>query len=102
MSPVPRPAAERRGYADGKEDLINRLRRIEGQIGGIERMVENDRYCIDIVTQIGAAEAALDQVALRLLADHTRHCVIEAEGETRSERTEELIDVVGRLLGARR
>lgn len=101
MSPEPRTPAEGHGYADDKDGLLKRLRRIRGQVGGIERMVEEDRYCIDIVTQISAAEAALDQVALKLLADHTRHCVLEAEGDVRSQRTEELIAVVERLLGAR-
>ncbi len=94
--------SEERGYTAGRQELLNRLRRIKGQVGGIERMVEHDRYCIDIVTQISAAQAALDQVALRLLEDHTRHCVLEAKGQKRSERAEELIDVVGRLLGTRR
>jgi DNA-binding FrmR family transcriptional regulator len=92
----------KRGYADSKEQLLNRLRRIQGQVGGIQKMVDDDRYCIDVVTQISAAQAALDQVALLLLADHTRHCVIEATGDKRSERVEELLAVVGRLLGTRR
>ena len=93
---------EKRGYAADKDELRNRLRRIQGQVGGIERMVDEDRYCIDVVTQISAVQAALDQVALRLLEDHTRHCVLESEAGKRDERTEELIDVVGRLVRARR
>ena len=92
---------ETRGYADSKEELLNRLRRIRGQVGGIERMVADDRYCIDVVTQISAVEAALDKVALALLGEHTRHCVVEADGRRQAERAEELIAVVGRLLGAR-
>jgi DNA-binding FrmR family transcriptional regulator len=92
---------ERRGYSDSKQELLNRLRRIKGQVGGIERMVTEERYCIDVVTQISAVEAALDKVALALLEDHTRHCVIEADGRKQAERAEELVAVVGRLLGAR-
>jgi DNA-binding FrmR family transcriptional regulator len=102
MSSGPGRDAEEPGYADGKDELVKRLRRIEGQVGGIQKMIEGNRYCIDVVTQISAVEAALDQVALMLLADHTRHCVIEAKGEKRSERFDELLAVVGRLLGARR
>lgn len=94
--------SQRRGYAQEKDELRNRLRRIQGQIGGIERMIDEDRYCIDVVTQISAVEAALDQVAVRLLAEHTRHCVLASKEDERDARTEELIDVVGRLVRARR
>ncbi|TMC81963.1 MAG: metal-sensitive transcriptional regulator [Chloroflexi bacterium] len=66
------------GYAAHKKQVQARLRRVEGQIRGIEQMVEADRYCIDVLTQVGAAKAALDSVALLLLADHTEHCVTEA------------------------
>jgi len=86
------------GYIVSKDQLQTRLRRIRGQVEGIERMVEEDRYCIDVLTQIGAAQAALDKVALGLLDDHTRHCVIEAQGSDRDEKTEELLAAVGRLL----
>ena len=102
MSAVEGQTPEVRGYAEGKDELLNRLRRIKGQVGGIEKMIEGDRYCIDIVTQISAAEAALDQVALKLLEEHTRHCVMEAQGQKRAERADELMAVVGRLVGARR
>lgn len=102
MSSVEQQAAREQGYAEDKEELLNRLRRIKGQVGGIEKMVESDRYCIDIVTQISAARAALDQVALRLLEEHTRHCVMEAESQEQAERADELMAVVGRLVGARR
>ena len=90
------------GYIDDKEQVKNRLRRIAGQIGGIERMVEEERYCIDVLTQISAAQAAIDRVALTLLEDHTRHCVVGAEsaGE-REAKTEERIEAVGRLLKSR-
>lgn len=70
-----------RGYYDDKERLQGRLRRIEGQVRGLRRMVENDEYCIDILTQISAASNALKKVALELLDDHIRHCVInQTEG----------------------
>jgi len=67
-----------RGYAKDKKGLQSRLRRIEGQVRGIEKMVDEDRYCIDVLTQVNAARAALESVALQLLADHTEHCVSEA------------------------
>jgi DNA-binding FrmR family transcriptional regulator len=90
------------GYIDNKEKVKNRLRRIGGQIGGIERMVEEERYCIDILTQISAAQAAIDKVALALLDEHTRHCVVGAETpEARAEKTEEMMEAVGRLLKSR-
>ena len=66
------------GYAVHKRSVEQRLRRVEGQVRGLQKMVDEDRYCIDVLTQIGAVKAALDSVALVLLADHTEHCVIEA------------------------
>lgn len=66
------------GYSANKKSIQSRLRRIEGQIRGIEKMVDEDRYCIDVLTQVNAARAALESVALQLLADHTEHCVTEA------------------------
>lgn len=69
---------EMRGYARNKQAIQSRLRRIEGQVRGIEKMVDEDRYCIDVLTQVNAVRAALESVALQLLADHTEHCVIEA------------------------
>jgi DNA-binding FrmR family transcriptional regulator len=92
-------AAVTRGYTTSKDQLRRRLRRIEGQVRGIERMVEDDRYCIDVLTQIAAAQAALDKVALGLLDGHARHCVIggHAQGEP-EELTDELMAAVGRLL----
>ncbi|MBK5232427.1 MAG: metal-sensitive transcriptional regulator [Thermoleophilia bacterium] len=86
------------GYTADKDALQKRLRRIEGQVRGVEKMVEEDRYCIDIITQISAAQAALDKVALGLLEDHTRHCVIGGETEKQEERTAELMGAVRRLL----
>ncbi|HEU5251873.1 MAG TPA: metal-sensitive transcriptional regulator [Solirubrobacterales bacterium] len=90
------------GYIDNKEKVKNRLRRISGQIGGIERMVDEERYCIDILTQISAVQAAIDKVALALLDEHTRHCVVGAESpEAREAKTEEMMEAVGRLLKSR-
>ncbi len=66
------------GYAVHKKSVQGRLRRVEGQIRGLQKMVDEDRYCIDVLTQVGAVKAALDGVALLLLADHTEHCVTEA------------------------
>ena len=83
---------------ENKEKLLNRLSRIEGQVRGVARMVEEDRYCIDVLTQISAVQAALDKVALGLLDDHARTCVIGAEDEQREDRTEELMAAVGRLM----
>ena len=90
--------SEPRGYTEKKEAVLRRLRRVEGQVRGVERMVEEDRYCIDVVTQITAAQAALDKVALELLEDHAKHCVIEGRDGDQGEKTEELMGAVKRLL----
>ena len=87
-----------RGYTASKDQLQSRLRRIEGQVRGIERMVEDDRYCIDVLTQISAVQAALDKVALGLLDEHARHCVMGAAGAERADKTDELMAAVGRLM----
>ncbi len=86
------------GYTAIKDQLLARLRRIEGQVRGIERMVVDDRYCIDVLTQISAAQAALDKVALGLLDEHARHCVVEGHGGEPAEMTDELMAAVGRLM----
>jgi DNA-binding FrmR family transcriptional regulator len=88
-----------RGYSATKDQLLKRLRRVEGQVRGIEGMVEDDRYCIDVLTQISAVQAALDKVALGLLDQHANHCVMGApdDGE-KAEKTEELMAAVGRLM----
>jgi DNA-binding FrmR family transcriptional regulator len=91
-----RPAGA--GYQASKDQLLSRLARIKGQVGGIERMVEQDRYCIDVLTQISAIQAALDKVALGLLDGHARTCVLEAPTEQREERAAELMASVGRLM----
>lgn len=95
MAPQPSPV---RGYTATKDQLRRRLRRIEGQVRGIQNMVEEDRYCIDVLTQISAIQAALDKVALGLLDEHTQHCVMGASEQERDEKTEELMAAVGRLM----
>jgi DNA-binding FrmR family transcriptional regulator len=87
-----------RGYSATKEQLRNRLRRIEGQVRGVEKMVDEDRYCIDVLTQISAIQAALDKVALGLLDDHAAHCVIGAAKGEQAEKTHELMAAVARLM----
>ena len=69
------------GYIEGKDEYLQRLRKIEGQIRGLQRMVDEDTYCIDILTQISAAKSALHAVAVGLLEDHLRHCVVHAAAE---------------------
>jgi DNA-binding FrmR family transcriptional regulator len=93
------------GYADDKKALIRRLHRIEGQVRGIERMVEEDRYCIDVLTQIAAVNTALESLAFKILDDHVNHCVARAlasgdpvEAETKSK---ELLEAVHRFARVR-
>jgi DNA-binding FrmR family transcriptional regulator len=97
-TPSPPTSAPIRGYTATKDQLTQRLARIEGQVRGIERMVQDDRYCIDVLTQISAIQAALDKVALGLLDDHARTCVIGADAGQQAERSEELMAAVGRLM----
>ena len=88
------------GYAINKKDLQDRLRRIEGQIRGLQRMVDEDQYCIDILTQVSSVQAALKGVGMGLLDDHVRHCVRESIEEGKGdEKVEELMAAVGRLAG---
>jgi DNA-binding FrmR family transcriptional regulator len=87
-----------RGYTEDKDAVLKRLRRIEGQVRGVERMVQEERYCIDVVTQVTAIQAALDKVALELLQEHAHHCVIGGESAKQDERTDELMGAVRRLL----
>jgi DNA-binding FrmR family transcriptional regulator len=88
------------GYHDNKEQLLKRLKRAEGQVRGIARMVEEDKYCIDILTQVGAVQAALDKVALELVRDHSKHCMSDTtlSEEDRAAKADELVNAVGRLL----
>lgn len=82
-----------------KDGLLNRLKRIEGQVRGIHKMIEEDRYCVDVIVQISAATAALEKVALSLLERHTQHCVTEAIQAGNGEASvQELMEVVKRLL----
>jgi DNA-binding FrmR family transcriptional regulator len=86
-------------YERDRADLLTRLRRVEGQVRGVARMVEQDKYCVDILNQIAAINAALDKVGMRLLTDHVRGCVVEAVDATdRGEKVEELVGVVERYL----
>jgi CsoR family transcriptional regulator, copper-sensing transcriptional repressor len=89
-----------RGYTPTKDELLKRLRRIEGQVRGIEKMVEDDRYCIDILQQAAAVTAAMDKVALKLLNDHVNHCMAEGAGDAArlKEMTAEMMGAVGRLV----
>lgn len=89
------------GYHDTKTAHLKRLRRIEGQIRGLQRMVEDDKYCIDVLTQISAATRALESVALNLLDEHLHHCVahaIEAGGDEAQQKIAEASDAVARLV----
>ena len=96
------PSSSTRGYTASKDDLMARLARAEGQVRGVARMVEEDRYCMDVLTQIAAARAALDRVALGVLDEHVRHCVVGGHGPgTEEERIDELMAAVGRLAGRR-
>jgi len=92
--------AQARGYTATKDQLKDRLARIEGQVRGISRMVEEDRYCIDVLTQINAIQAALDRVALGLLDDHARHCLVGGHGGPTEpeDQVHELMTAVGRML----
>ncbi len=87
-----------RGYSATREQLLKRPSRVEGQVRGIKGMVEEDRYCIDVLTQIAAVQAALDKVALGLLDDHAHHCVLGGPEELKADRTDELMSAVGRLM----
>lgn len=105
--PLPEPTATTRaavsppGYINNKKRIQDRLNRLEGQVRGVRRMVDEERYCIDILTQVNAIKAALDRVAVALLDDHVRHCVANAvrEGEGEGEeKVRELSAAIGRFL----
>ena len=93
------------GYSKDKNALVKRLHRIEGQVRGIEKMVEDDRYCIDILTQIAAISTALEGLALKILDDHVRHCVAGAlrsgDEAAAAEKTSELLAAVQRFARTR-
>lgn len=89
------------GYAQRKADFLTRLRRIEGQARGLQRMVEEDAYCIDILTQVSAMTKALRAVSLGLLEDHISHCILDAaaaDGEEAELKVKEATEAIGRLL----
>jgi CsoR family transcriptional regulator, copper-sensing transcriptional repressor len=89
------------GYTQNKESYVRRLRRIEGQVRGLQRMVEDDKYCIDILTQVSAVTKALQSVALGLLEEHLGHCVAHAVaegGETATAKVQEASDAIARLV----
>ena len=92
---------EARGYDDKKNDYLKRLRRIEGQARGLQRMVEEDQYCIDILTQVSAMTKALQSVSLGLLDDHLSHCVVDAAragGAESDAKIREASDAIARLV----
>ena len=89
------------GYAGSKDDYLKRLRRIEGQVRGVQKMVYNDTYCIDILTQVSAITKALQAVSLGLLEDHVAHCVVDAARESdaaAAEKVREASDAIARLV----
>ncbi len=94
----PTAKTQTHGYTADKDALLKRLNRIEGQVRGIARMVDEDRYCVDILTQIGAVQAAVEKVALGLVDAHVRHCMVDTTAGERDERASELMAAVGRLL----
>lgn len=88
-----------RGYSEDKDELLKRLRRIEGQTRGLQKMVEDDRWCPDILQQIAAVRAALDKVALGLASGHVQHCMAMSDDpKRRDEMTDELMAAIGRLV----
>jgi len=93
------------GYAPHKDQLLKRLARIEGQVRGIARMIEEDRYCIDILTQLGAVDTALEAVAIKVLEEHVRHCVAGAlasgDAQQATEKSAELLEAVQRFAKTR-
>ena len=98
-------AGETRGYTATKDQLLKRLRRIQGQVGGIERMVEDDRYCIDVLTQIAAVNTALESLAFKVLDDHVNHCVADAlasgNPKEAAAKSKELMEAVQRFARTR-
>jgi DNA-binding FrmR family transcriptional regulator len=87
-----------RGYSPTKDQLLNRLRRIEGQVRGIQNMVDEDRWCPDILQQVAAVQAALNKVALGVAEGHVQHCMAAGADDRRQEMTGELMQALGRLV----
>ena len=92
------PTATHHGYISSKDAYLRRLRRIEGQARGLQRMVEEEKYCIDILTQVSAMTSALQSVALGLLDDHLGHCVAGARGEEAEQKLQEASSAIARLV----
>ncbi|MBI3889793.1 metal-sensitive transcriptional regulator [Candidatus Saccharibacteria bacterium] len=88
------------GYDENKPHLINRLKRIEGQVRGVSSMVNDDKYCIDIMTQISAVQSALDKVALELVRDHAKHCLVanNSNSTEANDKANELVNALGRYM----
>ena len=88
------------GYTDRKEQILRRLNRVEGQVRGVSKMIKDDKYCIDVLTQISAARAALDKVAVELVRDHARHCLSDTAVSSQSsgDKADELAEAIGRML----
>jgi DNA-binding FrmR family transcriptional regulator len=98
--PPPRTGASRRtarGYACGKDDYLRRLRKIEGQVRGLQKMIESDTWCPDVVTQVASATRALQEVAAGLLSDHLRHCVRDAARTSGADGDQMLAEVAGTI-----
>jgi DNA-binding FrmR family transcriptional regulator len=96
--------ADAAGYVEDKQAILRRLARIEGQVGGLRRMVEDEAYCVDVLTQVAAVTRALEGVSLRLLSDHTDHCVRDAVargGSEADEKIDELLAAVERFARTR-
>ncbi len=96
--------SDRAGYVDDKEAILRRLARIEGQVGGLRRMVEDEAYCVDVLTQVAAVTRALEGVSLKLLSDHTDHCVRDAVASGGAEadaKVDELLAAVERFARTR-
>jgi CsoR family transcriptional regulator, copper-sensing transcriptional repressor len=86
-----------RGYASGKQDYLRRLRKIEGQVRGLQKMIEADTWCPDVVTQVASATRALQEVAVGLLSDHLRHCVTQAVHSSPAEGDQALAEATGAI-----
>jgi DNA-binding FrmR family transcriptional regulator len=99
--PEPTPTTAPAGYLDHKHDVLSRLRKIEGQVRGLARMVEKDTYCIDVLTQVSATTKALESTALLLMEDHLNHCVAHAVaegGDVAEAKLKEASDAIARLV----
>ena len=94
------PKMAKPGYTDRKQQILKRLSRVEGQVRGVSKMIQTDKYCIDVLTQISAARAALDRVAVELVRDHARHCLSDdsVASHKKGDKADELAEAIGRML----